>query len=158
MKLPASWKIALCLLIVALSSGWIGATLALRWQHHRMRQANAGLGQFGTAYLDRLDAYLELTPEQKAKFVPVLQRGREQIRAATGEIVAHTAKIRQQLKAELLPLLTPEQRQRLERLEETQGRLRERWESGERLSPEQRDRLRERWMEHSRARTNSTER
>ena len=45
---------------------------------------------------------------------------------------------------EIRPLLNPEQVQRLQQMAERRTRLRERWQNGERLSPEQREWLRER--------------
>ena len=152
MKLPPSWKVVICLLVVALSSGWIGAMLALRWQQDRTQQDNSSFGQFGAAYLDHLERYLQLTPEQKTKITPVLQRTREQIHSRTEEIVARAAQIRQQMNNELQPFLTPQQCERLAQLEQILERSREnarqRGSASERISPQQRERLRDQWQEH----------
>jgi hypothetical protein len=156
MKLTSYWKVILALTVVALCGGSIGAAVALRIQNQRLaRQAGVGLADESSA--ERLANYLRLESAQMEKIRPVLERGQMELRAIATNAIAQTVQARKRLEAEVWPLLAPEQRQRLDQLIERRERVRERWQSGERVlpgTPEQRERPRERLQERWKAQAN----
>jgi len=140
----APWKIILSLTVIVLASGAVGAGLALRIQTTRIARA-AAVGLALDPSIERLAATLALTPEQKIKIRPLLERGYRDIRTITAGAVAQSAQVGQQLEQEIRPLLDADQLQRLQQMIERRQRLRERWQNGERLTPEQREWLRDRF-------------
>jgi hypothetical protein len=156
MKLLTYWKVILALTVVALCGGAIGAALALRIQNQRLADL-AGGGLAAEASTERHVNYLQLTSAQQEKVRPALERGQNEIRAIVTSAVAQTVQARKRLEAEVRPLLTPEQIQRLDQMVERRERARERWQSGEQVlpgTPEQRERLRERLQDRRKAQTN----
>ena len=135
------WKVAGWISLLALCSGTIGAAVALRV--HERRAAPDGLG-LAAGRLQRLTDVLGLTEAQRERLRPVLERGEAEILALTSTAAAEAARVGRRLDDEIRPLLDEEQRRRFERLVESRQRLRDRWKSGDRFSPEQRERLRER--------------
>ncbi|MPN49513.1 hypothetical protein SDC9_197134 [bioreactor metagenome] len=70
--------------------------------------------------------------------------------------VSELRRTRKEAESELRPLLTAEQNRRLDELARERSQLRDQWQRGERLKPEQRLRLRERLQEHLKGRTNAS--
>jgi ribonuclease HI len=143
MKSLRYWKVIVSLLVVVVCSGAIGAAVALRLQNQRMARA-IGLGAATDVSLDRLASTLALSPAQAAQIRPILLHGQNEIRALARDASVRAAQVARRVEQEIRPLLNPEQVQRLQQMAERRGRLRERWQNGERLSPEQREWLRER--------------
>lgn len=143
MNFTSPWKIGVCLFVLASTSGLIGAGIALRVQAARAERSPLASLAVDPS-VDRLAVTLALTPEQKIKIRPILERGYRDIRTITVGAVAQSAQVGQQLEQEIRPLLTAEQVQRLEHVVERRKRLRDRWQNGERLTPEQREWLRDR--------------
>jgi len=154
MKLKAYSKIILSLAGVAMCSGLLGGGVALRIQNQRQeRQAATGLAI--DAFKERWVRQLELSPGQREKILPVLDSGSEQMRAILTNAVSEISLTRKRIEAEIHPLLTPDQIRRLTEMAERREQLRETWQRGERLSPEQRQWIRERFQERIQTRTNS---
>ena len=64
--------------------------------------------------------------------------------AIAGRAAAQAGQVSRRLDDAIRPLLDAEQERKFDRLEEARVRLRERWKTGERLTPEQREWLRDR--------------
>jgi Spy/CpxP family protein refolding chaperone len=156
MKILPYWKVIVALAVVALCGGVIGAAVALRIQNQRQAQQAAG-GPLLEASAERLANLLQLTPTQQEQLRPMFERGQSEIRVLASNTIAQAVQARKRLEAEARPLLTPEQRRRLDELIERREGLRERWQRGDRTfppSPEQRERFRQRMQERLNARTN----
>lgn len=143
MKLLRYWKVLVSLLVVVVCSAAIGAAVALRLQNQRMARMLA-LGAIAEASLDRLGSTLALTAEQTAQIRPILVHGQNEIRTLARDASVRAAGVARRVEQEMRPLLNAEQIQRLQQLADQRRRLRERWQNGERLSPEQREWLRDR--------------
>ena len=110
-------KVVAALAVVALSSGLIGAAIALRIERARAGAVAAGGMRDGSIYLARLAKTLELTPEQKRQIEPIFERGTAATRALTKSVIEQTGSIRRQMRDESWPLLTPQQREKLDAME-----------------------------------------
>ena len=104
----------------------------------------AASGGVAEERLERLTEVLRLGENQQEAIRAVLERGREEIRAISASAATEAARVSRRLDEEIRPLLDAEQLRRYERIGEVRQRIRERWKSGDRLTPEQRDWLRER--------------
>lgn len=83
--------------------------------------------------LNRLDRQLHLTPEQREKIKPITERTAAQLRIARREMGQHVRDILTTSHREIIPLLTPEQQAKLQRLEQ---RHRERMHRGSSPRPQ----------------------
>jgi Spy/CpxP family protein refolding chaperone len=128
---------------VILCSCTIGAAVALRVQNQRMARAAAVSGT-ADVRLERLTEVLHLTGQQQTDIRLILERGQGEIRAIAAAAAAQAAQVSRRLDEEIRPLLDSEQLRRFERHSEVRQRVRERWRTGERLTPEQREWLRDR--------------
>lgn len=120
------------LLLLMTLSALLGATLALRWQERRLAQGVApGPARMLLERLNRWEAVMNFTPEQRRAAEPALARARDEVRALAEESARRSMEIRQRLRAEIEPVLTPSQRARWARGPGAAGRAWERWrESG----------------------------
>lgn len=110
-------KVVAALAVVALSSGVIGAAIALWVERARAEAVAAGGMRDGSIYLARLAKTLELTPEQKRQIEPIFERGTAATRALTKSVIEQTGRIRRQMRDESWPLLTSQQREKLDAME-----------------------------------------
>jgi Spy/CpxP family protein refolding chaperone len=158
MRLSPYWKVMLALAVVALCSGAIGAAVALRIQNQRQAQQSAN-GPLPEASAERMATLLQLTPTQREQLRPMFERSQGEIRALASNTIAQAVQARKRLEAEARPLLTPEQRRRLdeliERREGVWGRL-QRGDYPFTPSPEQRERFGQRMQQRYNARTNQS--
>lgn len=143
MKTRHHWRILGWTAALALCSGSIGATAALRVQNQRLARIAAGAG-LAEVKLDRLNDAVGLTGEQQAAIRRMLERAQGEIRRTASAAATEAAQVSRQLDEEIRPVLDAEQLRRYERFGEVRQRIRERWKDGERLNPEQREWLRDR--------------
>jgi hypothetical protein len=103
MNTPAAtrWKIIASLLVVAVSVGGIGGILGWKYREERLIQERRDQSSIHLLYLSRLEEALALTPGQRARIAPVLD----------------AARIREDMRAAILPALTAEQRAAYEKFE-----------------------------------------
>ena len=100
------------LLLMTLSAA-LGATLALRSQERRLAQGSPpGPARVLLERLNRWESMMDLSPEQRRAVEPALLRAREDVRALAEETARRSMEIRQRLRAEIEPVLTPTQRAR----------------------------------------------
>lgn len=108
--------VVLALIVMMLSSAWLGAAIALRRQARQ--EAQAPVPAPALVFLERLQRWerqASLTPEQRRAVSAALERARTEARELGGETARRAMEIRRRLRAEIDPLLTPAQRAELDR-------------------------------------------
>lgn len=108
--------VVLALIVMMLSSAWLGAAIALRRQARR--EAQAPLPAPALVFLERIQRWerqASLTPDQRRAVAAALDRARTEARDLAGETARRAQEIRRRLRAEIDPLLTPAQRGELDR-------------------------------------------
>ena len=92
--------------------------------------AGGGMGCHGRGHhkgfaLDHMTKELELTPQQQAQVAPIIDQAKPQIRAIHREAMEKTHAVMETSTAQIRPLLTAEQQQKLEALQKAQEKMRE---------------------------------
>lgn len=109
------WRLAIALTVVFLAGAAIGLFVGAR--HARLVFiTHHGSGHGAERMRERLQHQLSLTPQQSDQIAPIvdgMSARLEAIRAETNRRVATTF---EQAHQQMIPLLTPEQRERLEKL------------------------------------------
>lgn len=111
------WKIIASLLVVAASTGWVGGVVGWKWREERIVQDRRDQSSIHLLYLQRLEEALKLTPEQRTRIAPVLDRASERTRKLSAPIATDAARIREDMRAAIVPVLTEEQRASYEKFE-----------------------------------------
>src|SRR6478752_1118562 len=84
-----------------------------RWQNKR-----------GGDRLERLTKALDLTPEQQAKIKPIFEQAKPQIQAARLESMQKMQAIRENVQAQIRPILTPAQQQKWDAMQKAREDMR----------------------------------
>lgn len=85
-----------------------------------------GCGQHKKGFaLERITTELELTPQQQAQVAPIIEGAKPQIRAIHQEAMEKTRAVLQTSVAQLRPLLTAEQQQKLDKLQQAREKMHE---------------------------------
>jgi Spy/CpxP family protein refolding chaperone len=121
MNSALKWKLIAGFLLVFMAGGATGVfvTMAIA---HRFIAAGHPHGMVANAMKNRLRWQLQLTDEQMTKIAPIIDKTGaklEEIRGDTGKKVRDTIA---EAHREIAPLLTPEQQQRLQQMEDRQRR------------------------------------
>ncbi len=127
MKRTQFLTIAAGLLVLMLSSAWLGATLALRW--HAKRSSDAPIPVPAMALmerLERLERLPSLSDDQRRRITPALDRARTEVRQLASDSFSRAAEIRRRLRGEIDAVLTPAQRAEFDRRWNARPRLFER--------------------------------
>lgn len=74
--------------------------------------------------LEQMTKNLELTPEQQAKIQPILDQAKPQIIAARKEAMEKANAIRENVRTQIRPLLTPAQQQKFDALQKAREDMR----------------------------------
>ncbi|MBV9009625.1 MAG: hypothetical protein JO354_10755 [Verrucomicrobia bacterium] len=116
------WKLIIAFLLVFIAGGLCGFFAAMhssRWMqfHH---PAPGTLAQHMKAHLTN---ELKLTPAQVDQISPIVDRATSQLEAKREQTSREIRGIFQQLHRDIAPILTPEQRDRLERMEQRHREL-----------------------------------
>ncbi len=117
MKSSVRWILigAFALVFLAgLACGFITSPFVLA---HRMQH-----GMMADHMLDRLQNQLRLTPEQREKIKPIAEKTASELQNVRRETGQRIRDILMASHREIVPLLTPEQRERLQRMEERHRR------------------------------------
>ncbi|MGI8819908.1 MAG: hypothetical protein ACR2ID_03415 [Chthoniobacterales bacterium] len=80
---------------------------------HRGKHGGMGGGRWGNA-LEHLTKDLDLTPQQQATVGPIVEQTKPQIKAIHQEAMQKTHAVIENAEAQIRPLLTPEQQQKLD--------------------------------------------
>lgn len=119
------WKVICSFAVVSLTSGFIGATLALWWVGRAppplATADGTSSGRVDDLYVTHLRTYLGLTGEQTARVGEIVQGARGEALESADEAGA-VARARRRMLSEIREVLTPEQRARFERLTELRSR------------------------------------
>jgi len=131
MKRTQALGIAAGLIVIMLSSAWLGATLALR--SSARQSENTRMPPPAAAWMERL-ARLErlpsLTEEQRNRLTPILERTRAEMRSVAAQAAERSIEIRRRLHADIASILTPTQRAEFERRWNSRPRFWERNRGG----------------------------
>ena len=74
--------------------------------------------------VEHLTKALDLTPDQQAKIQPIFDQARPQLKAAREESMQKIKAIRENIHAQIRPLLTPEQQQKFDALKKAREDMR----------------------------------
>jgi Spy/CpxP family protein refolding chaperone len=108
--------VAGALLVLMLSSAWLGATLALRWNAKRPQESPLPLPAMALLErLERLERLPSLTEEQRRRIGPALDRARSEVRTLAADSFSRASEIRRRLRGEIDDVLTPSQRAEFDR-------------------------------------------
>lgn len=88
-----------------------------QWQGGRGARRNGPLVQ--------LTRSLDLTPEQRAQVLPIVAQAGPQIRAIRQEARQKVVAVREATMAQVRPILTPEQQQKLDALRQARAKMQE---------------------------------
>jgi len=105
--------------VLALGSG---AALQAKNHGHEGGKRHGKMGKFA---LEHVTKELDLTPQQQAQVAPIIDQAKPQIRAIHQEAMQKTHTVMQASVAQIRPLLTPEQQQKLDRLQQAHEKMRE---------------------------------
>ena len=108
------WRLAVALVIVFLAGIATGLFAGARHAHFVFMGRHSG--QSGERMRTHLEHELKLTPAQAAQIGPITDRTAAQLEAIRKETSHRVAQTFSQAHKEMLPLLTPEQQERLEEL------------------------------------------
>ena len=116
MKRSQALGIAAGLIVIMLSSAWLGASLALRSSARTSENTRmpppAALWMERLARIERLPS---LTPEQRERLAPILERTRTEMRSVASQAAERSTEIRRRLHSDIASVLTPAQRAEFER-------------------------------------------
>jgi Spy/CpxP family protein refolding chaperone len=120
MNSALKWKLIAGFLLVFMAGGATGVFVTMAIGHHMFGPHASGFA--AQAMKNRLQWHLKLTDEQMTKISPIIDKTGaqlEQIRENTGQRVRQTIA---EAHREIMPLLTPEQQQRLRQMQERHRR------------------------------------
>jgi len=118
------WKLVLLLVGIFVAGALVGGALAVRLGPELFRK-HAAPEQWGPARLEMLQRRLDLTPQQVEVLAPIVKRNVEELARFRQESIAQTRSLVERMEREISAQLTPEQRQKYEKLnEERRERLR----------------------------------
>src|SRR5205807_8847089 len=121
MNSALKWKLIAGFLLVFLAGGATGVFVSAATAHRFLLGAHRH-GYAAQAMKNHLRWQLRLTDEQMAKISPIIEKTGaqlEEIRGDTGKRVRETIA---QAHSEIAPILTPEQRERLQQMEQRHRR------------------------------------
>ena len=121
MNSALKWKLIAGCLLVFIAGGATGVFVSATAAHHFFFGPHRH-GFAARAMKNRLQWQLRLTDEQMAKISPIIEKTGaqlEEIRGDTGKRVRETIA---QAHSEIAPILTPEQRERLQQMEQRHRR------------------------------------
>ena len=122
------WKVIAAFVGVFIFGSIFGGLLALRFDQRaavRRPVQGPGAGPLNPlpGILRHLADRLDLTPEQREKFRPMVERAEEDIRRVRQNGLRETGVILRRVQGDFASELTPVQRKKLEKLQERQGEL-----------------------------------
>lgn len=112
------WKLIAAFLLVfiaGLACGFFTSPFVLA---HRMQH-----GLMAEHMLDRLSFQLRLTPEQREQIKPIVNRTATQLQEARRDMAGRVREVLRENRSAVMPLLNPEQRDRLREMEEAHRRF-----------------------------------
>jgi Spy/CpxP family protein refolding chaperone len=114
------WKLIFAFILVFLAGAACGFFGAFHAHYFFARMDPASMAQH---MKERLQAELKLTPEQMQQISPIVDRAASQLKMKREQTVRDIHEIFERAHREMQPLLTPEQRTKLEQLEQRHRRM-----------------------------------
>ena len=117
MNSALKWKLIAGFLLVFIAGGATGVFVTMAIAHHFMFAPHPG-GFAAQAMKNRLRWQLRLTDDQMAKISPILEKTGAQLEGIRGDTGKRVRDVIAQSHREIEQYLTPEQKQRLQQMEE----------------------------------------
>ena len=111
------WKLGFAFLLVFFAGATMGAFFGF---HHIRRHVILGppkSGEVGDKMREHFKRSLDLTPEQESKVAPIIESTSAKLETIRLETAERVRLVMEESKKEVAPLLTPEQQQKLDKLE-----------------------------------------
>ncbi len=108
------WQLVVALVVVFLAGVATGLFAGARHAHFRFIMHHSE--KTGDRMRRHLERQLHLTPDQTGQVGPIIDRAAEQLEVIRKETSTRVARTMGQAHDEMVPFLTPEQRQRLEEM------------------------------------------
>ncbi|MBC7366957.1 MAG: hypothetical protein H7343_09135 [Undibacterium sp.] len=118
-----TWKVVLAFTAVFMAGSIFGGLLAMRVGPRAAQKKGGPPPVAGQMMLRHFADRLELTPEQKEKIRPMVERADEEVRHLRQSSLKETGVVLRRLQQEISGELTEEQRKKLEKLQERQREL-----------------------------------
>ena len=115
------WKLILAFVLIFLAGAACGFFGAVHM--HRVFFAHMAPDSMAQHMKERMRVELRLTPEQMQKISPIIDRAASQLKTTRDQTMRSVHEILSQTHHEMQPLLTPEQRIKLEEMEKRHRRL-----------------------------------
>ena len=116
------WKLIAAFVLIFLAGAACGFFGAIH-VHQAFFARMAAPDSMAQHMKDRMRAELNLTPDQMQKISPMIDRAASQLKTAREQTIQSVHEIFSQTHREMQPLLTPEQRIKLEEMEKRHSRL-----------------------------------
>jgi len=116
------WKINVAMTIFAIGAGWIGSIAGWRMCEQRQQHSAA---MSAMQYRQQLEGTLQLSDAQRTQIYPLLDQAEREGIVLTQRVLAETAAVREKLRAQIVPMLTDEQRHRYEEFEHSREQRRD---------------------------------
>src|SRR5438105_5283569 len=120
MNSALKWKLVAGFLLVFLAGGATGVFSSAATAHYFI--GTHGHGFAAQAMKSRLQWQLRLTEEQMAKVSPIIEKTGAKLEEIRGDTGRHVRETIAEAHREIAPILTPEQQQRLQQMEERHRR------------------------------------
>ena len=121
-----NWKVFLAFAGIfiagAITGGFVGVPLA-----HRFWSKPPGGDQFWPQQMKKFTEQLNLTPEQRAKIWPILQKAADDVKPIRKEAFKATSDIMERMEADVAKELTEPQRARLAEIQAQERERRKQW-------------------------------
>jgi hypothetical protein len=122
----ARWKIVVSLVVIFLAGSITGALFTIAIAKHEVRRQSDPTQWFQLT-MQRWKTRLRLTPAQEEKLKPIVQETVEELRTLRASDLRQTDEILARARTRIEPELTPEQRVRLQKMQEARKRRLQEW-------------------------------
>ncbi|HXM32127.1 MAG TPA: hypothetical protein VN921_00620 [Chthoniobacterales bacterium] len=122
----ARWKIVVSLAVIFLAGSITGALFTVAIAKHEVRR-QSDPAQWFQLTMQRWKTRLRLTSAQEEKLKPIVQETVEELRTLRASDLRQTDEILARARTRIEPELTPEQRVRLQKMQEARKRRLQEW-------------------------------
>lgn len=122
----ARWQIVVSLVVIFLAGSITGALFTIAIAKHEVRRQSDPTQWFQLT-MQRWKTRLRLTPAQEEKLKPIVQETVEELRTLRASDLRQTDEILARARTRIEPELTPEQRVRLQKMQEARKRRLQEW-------------------------------
>lgn len=126
MNTIARWKIVVSLAVIFLAGSITGALFTIAIAKHEVRRQSDPTQWFQLT-MQRWKTRLRLTPAQEEKLKPIVHETVDELRTLRASDLRQTDEILARAKTRIDPELTPEQRVRLQKMQEARKRRLQEW-------------------------------